>query len=351
MFMNINHKKIETFIDNVLVKIKVKKNDRHLFIKSLVGSSLRGVDSHGIRLFSHYVHCLEKGRIKANPKMKIMKRKNAIAVYDADNGLGHVAALKASKIVSTMAKKNGIAAIGIINSTHYGAAGVYSIDIANQECIGLSFTHSDAFAIPFNGKTAFHGTNPYSFTSKFGNNDYLHIDFSSTSIPWNRVMRARSNNINLKKQVAINSKGQFTIDPFKATGLAPLGGENYGYKGFGLSSSIEILCGPLIGMVHGFRLLSMIGPDFTTYRKLGHFLIAIKTDAFITKKNYQKGIKSYIADLKKQKPKNKNEKIFYPGEKEKITEKKRKEIGIPFDQELRNDFKKIANKYELKFNL
>ena len=85
---------------------------------------------HGIELFTHYVHCLEQGRIKKNPKMKIIKKKKGIALYDADDGLGHVAALKASRIVTSMAKQNGIAAIGIVNSSHYGAAGVYSLDIA-----------------------------------------------------------------------------------------------------------------------------------------------------------------------------------------------------------------------------
>ena len=70
--MNIDYKNIELFFNSVLFKLNVKKIDRELLIKSLVGSSLRGVDSHGIRLFSHYVHCLEKGRIKQNPKMKMI---------------------------------------------------------------------------------------------------------------------------------------------------------------------------------------------------------------------------------------------------------------------------------------
>ena len=80
--MNISYKKIEPFFHNVLTKIKVKKNDRELLIRSLVGSSLRGVDSHGIRLFSHYVHCLEQGRIKKNPKMKIIKKKKNYNFYN-----------------------------------------------------------------------------------------------------------------------------------------------------------------------------------------------------------------------------------------------------------------------------
>ena len=53
------------------------------------------------------------------PKMMLIKKNRGVAVYDADDGLGHVAALKASAIVSSMAKKNGIASIGIINSYYF----------------------------------------------------------------------------------------------------------------------------------------------------------------------------------------------------------------------------------------
>ncbi len=130
--MKILPNKINKFFDSILSKLSVQKKDRNLLIKSLLDSSIRGVDSHGIRLFSHYVKCIENGRIKAKPKMKLIKKNRGVAVYDADDGLGHVAALKASAIVSSMAKKNGIASIGIINSSHYGAAGVYSMDIAQK---------------------------------------------------------------------------------------------------------------------------------------------------------------------------------------------------------------------------
>ena len=347
--MNINHKKISHFIVNILKSISVPKGDRELLAASLVGSSLRGVDSHGIRLFSHYIKCLLEGRINHKPKMKLIKKSNSIAIYNADNGLGHIAAYKAAKIVSSMANKTGIAAIGIINSSHFGAAGAYSIKIAENSCIGLSFTHSDSFAIPFNGMSPFHGTNPYSFTAPMKNKKFLHVDFSSTSIPWNKVMRSRSNKVNLNKEVALDKYGKFTINPNKAVSLVPLGGKNYGHKGFGLASSIEMLCGPLIGMQHGYRLLSMIGPDFKTPRHLGHFLIAIKINSFVNKKKYFEGIEYYINDLKNQKAAKKNIKIFYPGEKELITEKIRKSKGIPFDKELASDFKKIAKKFNINF--
>ena len=349
--MKILPNKINKFFDSILSKLSVPKKDRNLLIKSLLDSSIRGVDSHGIRLFSHYVKCIENGRIKAKPKMKLIKKNRGVAVYDADDGLGHVAALKASAIVSSMAKKNGIASIGIINSSHYGAAGVYSMDIAQNDCVGFSFTHSDAFAIPYNGKKPFHGTNPYSFTAPIGNKDFLHADFSSTSIAWNKVMRARANSTKLNSEIALDKYGNYTTNPYNAVSLAPLGGKEYGYKGFGLSSSVEIMCGPLIGMAHGYRLLSMIGPDFSTPRKLGHFLIAISLNAFTTKKQYFKGMKNYMRDLKKQQSKKNNNPNLYPGEKEKNTSKKRLKTGIPIDKELKTDFLFLANKYKVKINL
>ena len=56
--MKILPNKINNFFDSILSKLSVPKKDRDLLIKSLLDSSIRGVDSHGIRLFSHYVKCI-----------------------------------------------------------------------------------------------------------------------------------------------------------------------------------------------------------------------------------------------------------------------------------------------------
>ena len=106
----------------------------------------------------------------------------SIGLIDADNGFGHSASYLACTKVIKLAKINGIGLVGIINSTHYGAAGAYSLEIANNNFIGFSFTHSDSFAIPFNGINKFHGSNPYSFSAPINKSKYLLVDFSSTSI-------------------------------------------------------------------------------------------------------------------------------------------------------------------------
>jgi len=337
--------KIQFFLNQVTNILKIPKKDSDLLIKSIVGSSIRGVDSHGIRLFPHYVKCIEGGRIKKNPKMKFTQKMPSIGILNADNGFGHVAAYKASYKAVKIAKKNGVGIVGVINSSHYGAAGSYALQIAENNLIGFSFTHSDSFAIPFNGSKDFHGTNPYSFSAPIKNKKPLLVDFSSTSIPWNKVIRAKNNKNKLPKGVALNKFGNETINPNLAKFLMPLGGKSFGHKGYALSSSIEILCGPFLGMLHGYRLIPMIGNDYKTHRKLGHFIMAININSIVSKKEYFKNIDKYINDLKKQKS-SKN-KIFYPGEKEWIEEKIRRKNGIPFDKELINSFLTIDQKYSL----
>lgn len=339
--------KIHEFITKILSIFNVPKKDRELLCKSLIGSSLRGVDSHGIRLFPLYVKHLESGSIKKKPNMTFIKKMQAVGLLNADNGFGHVAGYLANKEAIKIAKKTGVGIVGIINSTHYGASGAYSLDIAEKNYIGLSFTHSDAIAIPHNGNQPFHGTNPYSFSAPLKNKKPLLVDFASTSIPFNKVLRARNNNTKLEKDLALDKNGKMTRNANLAESLYPLGGKLFGHKGFGLSSSIEVLCGPFLGIAHGFRLLSMLGPDLASYRGLGHFTMAININAITSKKKYFSLINTYINDLQKQKS-NKN-KILYPGEKEWKEEKIRKKKGIPFDKELINSFLELDQKFSLNY--
>ena len=83
--MKILPNKINKFFDSILSKLSVPKKDRNLLIKSLLDSSIRGVDSHGIRLFSHYVKCIENGRIKAKPKKWRLNNKWDGCIYGSPN--------------------------------------------------------------------------------------------------------------------------------------------------------------------------------------------------------------------------------------------------------------------------
>ena len=69
-------------------------------------------------------------------------------------------------------------------------------------------------------------------------------------------------------------------DPLKAHSLIPIGG----YKGYGLSAMIEILCSINTGMNFWKKIPPMFNYDMTKTRNLGQFFIILKSDGFIDRK-------------------------------------------------------------------
>src|ERR1041385_5028357 len=58
-------------------------------VASLIQTSLRGVDSHGIQLFPHYIRAVAAGRINASPSMRLTHSGPSTATLDATDAFGH----------------------------------------------------------------------------------------------------------------------------------------------------------------------------------------------------------------------------------------------------------------------
>lgn len=115
-------------------------------IDTLVTTSLWGIDTHGIELFSTYLKELSGGRSVASPNIQVTSKLPTALRIDAGNALGVVAANEATHRVIEAAKKYGIAAGSVSNSNHFGAAGPYAALAAQQGMIGVVMTNSDPLA-------------------------------------------------------------------------------------------------------------------------------------------------------------------------------------------------------------
>ena len=92
---------------------------------SLVETSLRGVDSHGIHLLPYYISAVEGGRINKTPDMRVVMRRPAAATLDADRAFGHHAGTAAMRLAVEMADDSGVGIVGVRHSTHFGAGSVF----------------------------------------------------------------------------------------------------------------------------------------------------------------------------------------------------------------------------------
>jgi ureidoglycolate dehydrogenase (NAD+) len=324
----VDHEHLTIWTKRCLESVNVPADHAQIVAKALVQTSLWGIDSHGIARLPHYLSRIQAGSIEPTPHLIISETGPCTASINGGHGLGIVICDKAMQVAIRLAKENGVGVVGVSESTHCGAIGLYSRKAALAGLIGVSFTHSDALVVPFGGKEKFLGTNPISIAIPRAGNEPLCLDMATSAIPWNRVMNARRENLHLPEGVALDKTGAFTQDPRDTTSLFPLGGEEFGYKGYGLALMIDILCGPLNGMPFGPNIPVMYG-DLKQRRHLGSLMIAVDPMRFAGGDRLAETVLSITEILKQQAGA-----VLFPGEPEYIRQVERKKTGIPIDQEL-----------------
>ncbi|SEK12400.1 Ldh family oxidoreductase [Achromobacter sp. NFACC18-2] len=254
-------------------------DDARCLAQSLAQTSLWGIDSHGIARLPHYLNRVAHGSILSRPDIRVERTGPGTAQVHGGRGQGIVVAHRANALAIELARDAGVAAVGVSDSSHCGAIGLYSRAAARQGMIGIAFTHSDAIAAPFGGHEPFFGTNPISLAFPRAQAEPLCLDMATTPIPWNRVMNARRDGVALPPGVALDAQGQDCTDARAARALRPLGGEEYGYKGYGLAMMVELLCGPLNGNPFGPHISPMY-EALDRPRELGAFFIVIDPARF-----------------------------------------------------------------------
>lgn len=343
----INSKSVKDLIHQILIKEKVEPQVAHYVAEGLVSASLRGVDSHGIRLIHHYLSALEAGRINPAPRYRTEQTKPATAILDADHTFGHAAGMEAAHLAVKMAAENGCGLVAIKNSTHFGAAAYFALEIARHDMIGMSFTHSDSLIIPFAGKRSYLGNNPICFAAPVKDEPPFCLDMATSIITFNEIKRLRETGQKAPEGVGADKNGLPSTDPNEITMLLPVGS----YKGYGLSLMVEILCSMLTGMNFGSHISKMYGNDIGEKRHLGHFISAYSIDAFCDADIFKTRMADLLNELRNEPAADTEQPVMTAGDPEKLCEKKRKTEGIPLSLTDFEKFETLNQKYQLNIIL
>jgi len=300
---------------------------------SLVQTNLWGIDSHGIARLPHYLNRISHGSIKPAPAIAVTETGPCTAQVDGDQGLGIVVSHHANRVAIDLAKRSGIGAVGVADSSHCGAVGLYARAAAREGLIGMAFTHSDKIAAPHGGTLPFLGTNPIAMAFPRADGEPVCLDMATTSIPWNRVMNARREGIGLPDDVAIDRQGQTTRDAHDANALRPLGGMDYGHKGYGLALIVELLCGPLHGNLWG----PQIGPMYAELarpRRIGAFFIVLDPMRFAGGAAFAGTVEAIARALAGEPGE-----VLMPGDPELAEDARRRASGVPVEPGLRDEIR------------
>ncbi|HFQ79961.1 MAG TPA: Ldh family oxidoreductase [Desulfobacterales bacterium] len=339
---NISGKAAKQIIKGALLKENVEPQAAEYVAEGLTSTSLRGVDSHGIRLIHHYLAGVKSGRINPRPVYRVEKKLPTTALLDADNTFGHAAGQEAVKIAMEMAAEYGSGQVAIKNSTHFGAAAYFALEIASHDMIGTSYTHSDSLIIPTNGKRSYLGNNPVCFAAPVKGEGPFCLDMATSIITFNAVRRLREMGEAAPENVGTDKDGIPTTDPNEITMLLPVGS----YKGYGLSLMVEILCSMLTGMNYGSHISKMF-ENIDQKRHLGHFISATNISGFQEIDTFKERLAGLLNELRSEPPLNAEQGVMVAGDPEKKKYLSRGQDGIPLTDNEFQQFRDLNQDYQL----
>ena len=353
----IDIKTLKNFIRDVFVGLNVNKADSEIIADVLITSDLRGIDSHGIQRCKMYYDRIKKGIYNTKTKIKIVKKGPTTAVIDGGCGLGPIIGYNAMKLAIQKAKKYGLGAVAVRNSTHFGIAGYYSLMATKEGMIGITTTNARPAVPPTFGVEPMLGTNPLTAGVPTDEEFPFMIDCATSIIQRGKIEVYNREQKPLPEGVIITKNGGTQNDPQETlknledstAALLPLGGEGEnksGYKGFGYATLVEILSSALQNGIFLKDTAGIIEEDQKRL-KVGHFFLAINVNHFTPLKMFNRTTGTIMRTLRNSKKAPGKNRIYTAGEKEYYSEKVRKKQGIPINKSLQEDIKTMQKELGL----
>ena len=349
----------DDFMTAVLEKMGVPTEDARLCSDVLLESDRRGIESHGCNRFKPiYIDRIKSGILNPVTKIDVLKETPTTAVLDANDGMGMVASKKAMDMCIEKAHKYGMGMVAVRNSSHYGIAGYWTGLAAKENMIGISGTNARPSVAPTFGVENMLGTNPLTFSMPTDEPFPFTLDCATSVIQNGKIEYYARINHDTPKGLVISREGEELTDSAEIlkkirsqqAALAPLGGfgeTTGGYKGYGYSTVVEILSAALQS---GLFLKALEGKDedgkIRPYH-LGHFFIAIDTEAFMGAEAFKKTCGDILRDLRGSEKAPGQERIYTAGEKEYDVWMYRKDKGVPVTEAVQKEFIGLRDEFGL----
>lgn len=347
-----------SFTVHIFEKIGCPSGQAREAAQVLLAADLRGVDSHGVARLSGYIRLWDAQRVNAQPDIKIIHETPSTAVVDGDGGLGLAVAPVAMRIAIEKAKNTGTGWVSVQNSNHFGIAAAHAMLALEHDMIGIAMTNASPLVAPTFSKTKMLGTNPISVAAPAGEQPPFIMDMATTTAANGKLeILQRKNRVPPSGWVQ-DADGNPSTDAGilkKGGALLPLGGdkEHGSHKGYALGAVVDIFSALLSGANYAPWV-----PPFPAYvpmparqpgKGIGHFLGAMRIDAFRPADDYKKDMDDWINGFRNATPLTGYDKVLIPGDIERDMETERRLNGIPLLPAVADDLISLGKKLGIEF--
>lgn len=207
-----------------------------------IDAELREHHSHGVRLLRNIATEYRTGAARRRA-LTITSSTPVSAIIDGGYNLSPFVHRTAVDLVADKAAASGLAMVSVHRAGVSGALGYLVERIADRGLIAIAFNSTPLVVVAPGTTVPTLGTNPLAMAVPRAEGTPLVLDMSTSSIAFNKIMRARSLGAEIPADVALDAAGHPTTDPDAAVDaqgrgrLLPFGG----HRGFGLSLMLELV--------------------------------------------------------------------------------------------------------------
>jgi len=250
--------------------------------KVLVTGDMVGQRTHGMALCAAYVEQIDKGLMSIHGDPEVVRDSGSVLVWDGNYLPGPWLVSQALTIASERVASHGVVTCVIRRSHHIACLAALIRQATDRGLVAIlaSSDPASGFIAPFGGKEPLLTPNPIAIGYPGSQAVWIDVSTSITTVGMARQKSAA--NTAFEHPWLMDGEGQPTKDPHvldvgaKGT-LLPVGGREYGHKGFGLSLMVEMLTHGLAGFGR---------PDSEKRWGANVFLQVIDPDAFAGKEAF-----------------------------------------------------------------
>ena len=220
--------------------------------KVLVTGDMVGQRTHGMALCAAYIEQIDKGLMSIHGEPEVVRDSGSVVVWDGNYLPGPWLVSRALAIASERVAEHGVVTCVIRRSHHIACLAALIRQATDRGLVAIlaSSDPSSGFIAPFGGKEPLLTPNPIAVGYPGAQPVWIDVSTSITTVGMAR-QKAAADTMYAHPWL-MDGEGRPTCDPHavdvgaKGT-LLPVGGREYGHKGFGLSLMVEMLTQGLAG--------------------------------------------------------------------------------------------------------
>lgn len=313
------------FVTAVLTGNGVPPDNAATVADCLVAADLRGVDTHGVNRIPSYMARIRQGVLDASSSPSLKTVTPVVAQVDGHNTFGFLSAKLGMATAIEMAEKFGIGMVSVKHSNHFGMSAWVVQQALDAGMMSLVFTNSSPALPVWGGKSKLMGVSPIACGAPGEEHPFI-LDMAPSIAARGKIYKAKRRGEKIPLDWALDAEGRQTDDPAAALEgvMLPMGGP----KGSALSVMMDVFSGVLSGSAFAGHVTNPYDPSKPA--DVGHFLVAIKPDLFMSLDEFRERIEYLYQRVVSSDKMAGVDRIYFPGEIEQLMQKERISTGIPY---------------------